>query len=97
MWYFFQSTSKLTEILGILSRSSLLKIDKTVQLFNISVNFKYTKKVDILKNSMDFQCNFSTIGNQRRYSSRLSITKFIGTIKENQSFCVLFIRKMIYF
>ena len=53
-------------------------------MFNISVNFKDTKKVDhILESSLDSfwntSCHLSTIGNQRRYSSRLSIPMFIGT------------------
>ena len=53
-------------------------------MFNISVNFKDTKKLDhIFKTSLDLfwciLCHLLIIGNQRRYSSRLSISMFIGT------------------
>jgi len=42
--------------------SSLLKTNKTVQMFNISVDFKDTKKVDhILESSLDFQTVFDAI------------------------------------
>ena len=53
MVYHIFSPSKLTQILGS-PDSRLLKIIKTVQMFNISVNFKDTKKVDhILESSLD--------------------------------------------
>ena len=64
---------------------SLLKINNTVQMFNISVNFKDKKKEDhILESSLNFQffssaCPLSIIGNQRRYLIRLLIPMFIGT------------------
>ena len=54
LWSTIFLPSKLTEILEICQDSSLLKINKTVQMFNISVNFKDTKKVDhILVSSLD--------------------------------------------
>ena len=55
-------------------------------MFNISVTFKDTKKVDqIFESSSEVQyffeslCHLSIFGNQRRYSSRLSIPMLIGT------------------
>ena len=62
LWSTIFLPSKLTEILEICQDSSLLKINKTVQMFNISVNFKDTKKVDhILKISSDFQSLFDAL------------------------------------
>ena len=55
-------------------------------MFNISVTFKDTKKVDQIFESLSevqyfFEplCHLSIFGNQRRYSSRLSIPMLIGT------------------
>ena len=50
-------------------------------MFNISVNFKDTKKLDhIFKTSLDFQFFYTLrVIYQRRYSSSLSILMFIGT------------------
>ena len=45
LWSTIFLPSKLTEILEIFPDSCLLKINETVQMFNIFVNFKDTKKV----------------------------------------------------
>ena len=70
-----------------LSRFQLFKYQQKCSIiFNISVNFKNTKKVEhILESSFNVNifwctlCYSLIIGNQRRYSSRLSILMFIET------------------
>lgn len=73
--------SKRTEILGILSRFEFIKSQWTLSIFNISVNFKNTKKADyVFESSWDvFIYQLSIIGNRRQFSSHLLISMFIGT------------------
>ena len=56
MWSIpFFSLKKCRNYNEIFPDSSLLKPNKTVQMFTISVNFKDTKKADlILESSLDF-------------------------------------------
>ena len=62
MWSTIFSPSQLTEILGNWSRFQLIKIQKTVQMFNSSVNIQDTKKVDlILEISLEVQSFFKCI------------------------------------
>ena len=63
MWSTILLPLKLTEIIGNLSRFQILKINKTDQMFNISVNSEDTNMVDpILESSLEF----SSIINYRK-------------------------------
>ena len=62
MWSTIFLHSKLTEILGNISKFQLIKINKTVYMFYISINFKDTKKVGhILESSLDVQSFFDAL------------------------------------
>ena len=80
MWSTNFLPSKLTEILGNLSRFQLLKnLQKCLISSILKIQRRFSPNFGKLIIFWCNVCHLSVIGNQRRYSSRLSIPMFIET------------------